>query len=370
MTKIPVNEALLLVRDFGLLINQAAIYGVTHRVIQQQAGGVFNRLHSLVKAHETVEFSIKGDKLAVNGEIEGMDIMSTRNLKERMVLHKLPGILFSAQLSQEEFLSFLSHLAKPPVRIQEMGGFEQVLKNATVKGVSLVHLVYERVDSATPKEAPPPPPEAQNKKTVPKQQKSEQNSTYEIVLEEELDEVADSEESEKPVTGKASRERKKIQAELDSLISEVTELIVQEGGSQNSQMVEKLRSIRDTLKTSTETSRERIATFLEPETRPELPTSMESAQKDKFLNLRHSEYMQRFAELTQEIAQPLTITNSVIELLGKGQAGPLTESQSSFLALALESVDRVNQLIKYMHTLYGEPDSYIPDASFIQETYQ
>jgi len=370
MTKIPVNEALLLVRDFGLLINQAAIYGVTHRVIQGQAVGLFNKLHALVKTHETVEFSIKGDKLALNGEIEGMDIMSTRNLKERMVLHKLPGILFSAQLSQEEFLSFLSHLAKPPGRVLEMGGFEQVLKNANVKGVSLVHLVYERVDTATTKEAPSTTPEAQEKKPPAKQPKIEQNSTYEIVLEEELDEVADADDAEQKVTGQASRERKRIQAELDSLISEVTELFAQEGGPQNTQMVDKLRSIRDTLKTSTDTSRERIATFLEPTEAPKLSPGMDQLQQDKVLNLRHSEYMQRFAELTQEIAQPLTITNSVIELLGKGQAGPLTESQSNFLALALESVDRVNQLIKYMHTLYGEPDSYIPDASIIKETYK
>jgi hypothetical protein len=371
MTKIPVNEALPLVRDFGLLINQAAIYGVTHRVIQGQAVAFFTRLHALAKTHETVEFSIKGDKLAVNGEIEGMDIMSTRNLKERMVLHKLPGIFFSAQLSQEEFLSFISNLAKSPGRVHEMGGFEQVLKNANMKGVSLVHFVYERVDTATAKEAPPPPPETQDKKPPAKQQpRSEPNSTYEIVLEEELDEVADEGISEKEVTGQASRERKKIQVELDSLINEVTLLFAQEGGPQNTQMVDKLRSIRDTLRTSTETSRERIATFLEPAIEPDLSAPMDSVQKDKVLNLRHSEYMQRFAELTQEIAQPLTITNSVIELLGKGQAGPLTESQSNFLALALESVDRVNQLIKYMHTLYGEPDSYTPDASIIQETYK
>ena len=141
MTKIPLNEALPLVRDFGLLINQAAVYGVTHRVIQGQAAALFNRVKTLAKAHETVEFSIKGDKLALNGEIEGLDAMSTRNLKERMTLHKLPGISFSADLSQDEFVSFLSCLAKPPGRVHEMGGFEQVLKSSNVKGVSLVHFV-------------------------------------------------------------------------------------------------------------------------------------------------------------------------------------------------------------------------------------
>jgi signal transduction histidine kinase len=79
--------------------------------------------------------------------------------------------------------------------------------------------------------------------------------------------------------------------------------------------------------------------------------------------------MNRFAELTQEIAQPLTVTNSVIEVLRQGQIGSLNETQTQFLDLALESVDRVNQLIKYMHTLFGEPASFTPNTSIIKETY-
>jgi len=133
-------------------------------------------------------------------------------------------------------------------------------------------------------------------------------------------------------------------------------------------MFETIRSIRDNLQTSTEVSKERIAALLDPasagKNRPEREKQV------NVFNFKNAEILQRFAELTQEIAQPLTVTNSVIELLGKGQAGPLTEEQTELITLALDSVDRVNQLIKYMHTLYGEPDSYIPDASMIHETYR
>jgi hypothetical protein len=372
MIKIPLDLALPLVRDFGLLVNQAAIYGVTHRVIQQQAVDFFNRIHKIAEEHKTVEFSIQGDKLGVNGEIEGMDLMSTRNLKDRMTLHKLPGIFFSPDLTQDEFLTFLSCLAKPPVRVQEMGGFDQVLKNANMKGVSLVHFVYERVDTSTSKNEPPPPPKEEQKKAPVKQPKREPKKTFELLPEESQEEIIEPEELEKQVTVQASRKRKKVQAELDSLLTEVSDLVAHEDESEDAAMVKTLRSIRDTLRTSTETSKERIVTFLQPAQTIEVVTETGEVQKKKTKahKLTHAEYMRRFAELVQEIAQPLTVTNSVIEILGKGQAGPLTESQANFLGLALDSVDRVNQLIKYMHTLYGEPDSYIPEAAIIQETYK
>jgi len=370
MKTIPVTDTLTLVRDFGLLVNQAAIYGVTHRVIQQQAIDFFKRMHALAITYETVEFSIQGDKLAVNGEVEGLDPMSTRNLKERMTLHKLPGIFFSPQLTPDEFSTFLSCLAKTPIRVQEMGGFEQILKSSNMQGVSLVHFVYERVDTSKPKNDTPPPSEEKKDPSV-KPQKRAPRKAYDILPEEEQEFIAP-EELEKQVTLKACRYRKNVQTEIDSLLKTVFQLADGEH-SEDTRITEKLLSIiRDTLQTSTEASKERIVTFLKPSQEIEVlsETGIAQTKKAKPHKLTQAEFLRRFAELLQEIIQPLTVTNSVIEILGKGQAGPLTESQSQFLGLALESVDRVNQLVKYMHTLYGEPDSFIPNASIIQETYK
>jgi signal transduction histidine kinase len=165
--------------------------------------------------------------------------------------------------------------------------------------------------------------------------------------------------------------RKRVQTELGSLFAEVSQLVGDAHAPQNAKMVEALRSIRDTLRTSTEPAKERIASLLgqEEPLPPAPPGTRPKRKKPKAPKFSHAEYMSRFAELTQEIAQPLTVTNSVIEVLRQGQIGSLNETQTQFLDLALESVDRVNQLIKYMHTLFGEPESFTPDAAIIQETY-
>jgi hypothetical protein len=373
MTKIPFSDALRLVRDLGLLVNQVAIYGISHKVIQQQAIDFFNLLKPLLLAHSTVEFALQGDKLGVNGELDGIDIMSARNLKEKMLLHKLPGIFFAPDLTQAEFLSFLSFLGKPPGKIQEMGGFEELLKRTGMKGVSLAHFVYERVgtqnqkqDPIPPKEEetpPPAPPAVKRPKRVhkPKPEGMEEGSPS---AQSALDPA-----NHAPI--QARLRRKRVQTELGSLFAEVSQLVGDAHAPQNAKMVEALRSIRDTLRTSTEPAKERIASLLgqEEPLPPAPPGTRPKRKKPKAPKFSHAEYMSRFAELTQEIAQPLTVTNSVIEVLRQGQIGSLNETQTQFLDLALESVDRVNQLIKYMHTLFGEPESFTPDAAIIQETY-
>jgi len=360
MTKIPFSDALLLVRDLGLLVNQAAIYGITHKVIQQQAIDFFNRLKSLAEAHGTVEFSLHGDKLAVNGDPDGIDMMSSRNLKEKMLLHKLPGLIFSKEIMQDEFMTLLSCLGKPPGKVQEMGGFEEVLKRSGMKGVSLLHFVYERIDTKNVSNEPAPV-KRQKRVRKPKPEGMEEGS--------QSAQSAIDPANHAPT--QARLRRKRVQTELGSLFEEVTQLVAEKQEPQSEKMVETLRSIRDTLRNSTEPSKERIASLLglaEP-LLPATPGARPKRKKRKPPKFSHAEYMNRFAELTQEIAQPLTVTNSVIEVLRQGQIGSLNETQTQFLDLALESVDRVNQLIKYMHTLFGEPESFTPNTSIIKETY-
>jgi len=40
------------------------------------------------------------------------------------------------------------------------------------------------------------------------------------------------------------------------------------------------------------------------------------------------------------------------------------------LRLAAESVDRVNQLVAYMHRIAGLPTSYTPDNGVISDSYK
>lgn len=352
MANIPLNDAFRLVREFGLLINQVSVYGIAHKVIEGQAVAFFNNLIQLVTNYAGVEFSIHEEKLAVNGSSDGIDQMTMRNLKEKMMLQKLPTIAFLPILTQREFLTFLSYLGTPPVKIQEQGGFAALVKEANIKGVRIDQVVFKYVSAKKMPSTPAP-----NTWTIAEKTAEKPADPSQLVL------------------AQARIRRKQVQAELDSLLSEVAQLISSksdpESEEQNQKVVAKLRSIRDTLRKASTPSKEHILTLHGQSQSPasEIIRAEGLAQKAQPLKLTHEEYMERYAELTQEIAQPLTVTNGVIELLRKGHAGSLNETQTQFLNLALDSVDRVNQLIKYMHTLSGEPESYLPDAKIVKETY-
>ncbi|MEI7948226.1 MAG: hypothetical protein WCJ02_16105 [bacterium] len=369
MTKIPLYEALAIIRDFGLLVNQVTFYGISHKVIQQQALTFFATLKQMLTDYGHIEFSLLGDKAAVNDSSDGIDMMSARNIKEKMMLHKLPSISFNPLLTQQEFFTFLSYLGTPPVTIQGQGGVEELLHKADIKGISLSHFIYQRVNaknanretapqSATASQAPAKP----RKRSV----KPASDGQTEAVLQEGYELI----KREQQAPTQARIRRKRVRSELNSLLTEVTQLVSSGGAPKNGQVVDTLRTIRDALRNSTEPSKERIATLMgQPDNLAPGSITGKPAKKVTTFKLTYKEFMSRYAELTQEIAQPLTVTNGVIELLRHGQVGALNDAQTNFLDLALESVDRVNQLIKYMHTLSGEPESYTPDMNIIKETY-
>jgi hypothetical protein len=367
MTKIPIADSQLLVRDFGLLVNQAAVYGITHKIIRESALAFFSKLSQYIAQYQCVEFSILEEKISVNESSDGIDLMTSRNLKDKMLLHKLPGLVFLPEMTQNEFLTFLTYFAKPPVTVQELGGLEAVLTKEGVKGVLLTHFVYQRIDATVQQASPTPPPEISGPAPEKKRVHAAKSGRKE-------EENASTQKTIDPLPGlqaAARRQRNHVHAELISLLTEVAQLVSDDGVSQEEKVVETLRSIRDTLRQSTEDSKANIANLLGQHYPPEEAVAghQKPHKKAGKLHLTPQEFAARFAELTQELAQPLTVTNGVIELLRKGQAGNINESQRGFLDLAIESVERVNQLIKYMHSISGEPESFLPDTKIIGETY-
>jgi signal transduction histidine kinase len=100
--------------------------------------------------------------------------------------------------------------------------------------------------------------------------------------------------------------------------------------------------------------------------------SIESAARRRGIGLKltRGELVQRYAELNQEIVQPLTVSSGVIDLLSSGKAGDLSESQLELLKMAAESVDRVNQLVSHMSSISGLPESFTPDREVISDSYR
>lgn len=363
--KIPEKEASLLVRALGLLVNQAGIYGPTHNVTRRAARSVFAELDAIVRRYGAIEIVLKDDRLLLNGSLDGMDATSARNLLDRMIMHKIGGLLFLPPVDRDEFLVCIALFGTPPATlVEEKGGFEAALKQANLRSIQAVEVAYQRVsdpDRPEPSVVTPPASiiaDVEDLAAAWARNFSMQNGV-----------------SDEPTASAETRQSRAQQ--LAVLLRETASVLEHDldldSDQRRQQILEAIVRIREALAEVTRESERHIAALADQvDADRQTIASIESAARRRGLGIRltRAELVERYAELNQEIIQPLTVSTGVIDMLGSGNAGPLTPSQHDMLRLAAESIERVNQLVAYMRRIAGLPTSLTPDMDVIDDTYR
>lgn len=382
--KIPEKEAVLLVRALGLLFNQAGVYGPAHKVTQSAACAVFAEVQRAVAEYGPVEFSVMNGNVLVNGLSDGIDSATGRNLRDKLQIYRLGGLLFLDPLRQEDFVFCIKLFGLPPANLLQQGGLEEVLRKADLKSVRSVSVSYQRVGgnavteqvSAVPSD-PATPVETASRPAVPGVSRPV-GGVGVLDLSSALSGAADEQEpGHDDAASTSSEERKKHAAEMAALLREAAALLEQDAasadGAGHQRMLKTLKNVRDVLDRATTRSEKSIATLADQVGQDSKTiASIESAARRRGIGLKltRGELVERYAELNQEIVQPLTVSTGVIDMLHAGKGGPLTDAQRDMLRLAAESVDRVNQLVAYMNRIAGLPTNYTPDSGIISETYR
>ena len=376
-SKIPLQEAVLLVRTLGLLVNQAGIYGATHRVTQSAAQSVFDELDRMVSAYGVIEIAVKDNRLLLNGSVDGLDEAVCKNLLDRMVLHKVGGIEFLSPTERGEFMACLSLFGTSPYVMEEAGGFEAALKRANLRSVRIVSVAYRRVGRDTP-ETEDEPMFSGAPDTQERPRPAAGSGTGVIDLSAAwADWFGLPPPDQSSLVAAAMKARKERTAALAALLRDTAAALERADTPSDEEQYRTVRDalsqIRETILDATRESERQISTLAgEVDEDREAVESIEAEARrgGVELKLTRGELIERYAELNQEIVQPLTVSTGVIDLLHSGKGGPLTESQRELLKLAYDSVERVNQLVAIMRRVAGLPSSFTPDAEIIQHSYQ
>ncbi len=382
---IPEATSVLLVRALGMLVNQAGIYGPAHNVTQGAARSVFAEFEGALKTYGPIEIAVGNDNLLLmNGAGDGLGPAVGKNLLDRMLLYKIGGLLFTPPLDQREFLYIVQLFGTPPVKLGAEGGFEAVLKRANLRSVRAVSVAYQRLTGDEPAV------ETNKEKSLyfsaepvaPRTAEPLKPTKPEVLdLSAALAGTAplgfrgaDSETGKSAANAQQMSRRRRAQALAEMLrdTAAALERSFDDASSVDAVNVA-LGRIYDALADMTAGSRRDIAVLAgEVDEDSKTIASIESAARRRGIGLKltRSELMRRYAELNQEIAQPLTVSTGVIDLLNSGKAGRLTDAQKELLAMAAEGVERVNQLVAYMSRIAGMPDSLTPNAEMIADTYK
>ncbi|MEI7903656.1 MAG: histidine kinase dimerization/phospho-acceptor domain-containing protein [bacterium] len=382
LAKIPDAAITSLLRSLGLLIGQAGIYGVANNVTQIAARAAFPMLEQAVGKHGAIEITLRDRALLINGEASTAGSASGRNLVERMVLHKVEGVAFLPPANWDEFLKFVTLFGTSPMDLAAAGGFENVMKRANLRSVQVVNVQYRRVTGSL---AAKPDPDRPAKPRAPR--RTGTRILADMLGLDALPEKngADADalcattspgqtEETRQETIAARRQRS---VALAAMLRQAAALLEQHEDSaiedRYVDMVAAFNPIRDLL-ASLSTDAERGIRALAGQVNADRKTiaSIESAARRNGIGLQltREDLVTRYAEISQEITQPLTVSSGVIEMLHSGRAGDLTASQRELLKMATESVERVNTLVNHLKLISGMPDTLTPHAQILKDAYR
>ena len=386
LATIPAEEAIALLRSLGLTIGQAGIYGPTHNVTQHAARAVFPELEHIIAQYGALEITLRENKLLVNGTILDVGGSSGKNLLDRMTLHKVEGIAFLSPPNLDEFLNCITLFGTSPMALAATGGFETAMKNASLRSVQVVNVQYRRVSkdqSSAAKKSDPDHPETPR---VPRRPSLAKSTAGILDLAAHPDASADATGSIgngasistfEETRRQAVAARQQRSTALAGLLRKAATLLEQEVAAEQEPPPEDISAafnqIRDMLATITTSSERQIKTFAGQITADsQTIQDIESAARRRGIGLQltRNELVTHYAELTQELAQPLTVSSGVLDMLNSGRVGELTDSQRELLKMAGESIEQVNRLVDHLKQISGMPESLTPDANILNEAYK
>jgi len=376
-TKLPDKDAVLLVRALGLLMSQAGVYGPMHNVTQSAARSVFAEVEQAVKAFGPIEIARRDLQLQVNGSSDGITPVAGKNLADRMALHKVNGLLFLSPPDIDEFLRCIALFGSPPPEVTALGGIEGVLKKENIRSVCVVNVAYQRVTGSEvnpPAKIEPQPQQAAVPVLSPPPRRGLAGTGVGVVdlsatLMDEDKSAVEEDGTHPGGCYTVADEKKKRSAELADLLRE-TAALLERGADLSSYKLDRIRSFLSEMVAGSEHEISSLASQVNDDR--QTIASIESAARRRGIGLKltRAELIERYAELNQEVLQPLTVSTGVIDMLRSGCVGTVSAQQQELLKLASESVERVNQLVAYMNRISGLPASYTPDGTVIADSYR
>ncbi|MFU8780521.1 MAG: hypothetical protein ACNA71_05795 [Kiritimatiellia bacterium] len=88
------------------------------------------------------------------------------------------------------------------------------------------------------------------------------------------------------------------------------------------------------------------------------------------IHLSREELLESLAEINQELAQPLTVSSALLDLLGSGRMGYIEPSQQELVNVATDGLARLEIVLKYLQRLSGVPNALAPDQGLLREVYE
>ena len=381
---IPENSVNELLRSLCMAIQVTSMYGSAHNVTAKSLQEAFSILEPILRTHGSVEIANAENSHLVNGVPISSTDSALHRFFDRMEMHNVGGVQFRPGITSNEFDSFMSMMALSTSSLAAQGGFKKALEGARLRGVSVVDIEYRRVTDQTA--------DARNGLPAGARPLDGGGQAYNIGLGDGLGPiditqamldampfsiVDDGETNRRSGEAEAmAKTRRENAIKIAGMLRE-TATLFEKSATQPTDIGEKqiLASIERILNMVEASSREtrvqinRLAGKVKAD-RLTIASIEQAARKRRVgFNLTRTELLEQYAEINQEMLQPITAAIGAIEILFTELDSSVTNTQRELIKLAHESLERANQLIRYMNRISGLPDTLTPDPKVIKGTY-
>ena len=139
-----------------------------------------------------------------------------------------------------------------------------------------------------------------------------------------------------------------------------------------SSVTEELDKIRGSLDGLMQTVQDRAGTLVEKVDADRdyvARLEREARESGEPIHLSREELLASLAEINQELAQPLTVSSALLEMLSSGRLGYVDKKQQEVVKVATDSLERLEVVVKYLQRLSGIPITLDPDQGLLSEVY-
>jgi hypothetical protein len=139
------SDFLPLAQNLTVALKALQMYTATHPRSQEAAAMAHAKLDRWLVDQERLQFVISGPKAFVDGQVQDPKNPHITSLVRLISERGIGGFVFERGVTLEELLAFLHGFTLKPVKLEEQGGFEALLKAAGVTHIKVSQTRYQEV---------------------------------------------------------------------------------------------------------------------------------------------------------------------------------------------------------------------------------
>lgn len=166
------NDFLQLAQSLAVALKALQMYTATHPRAQESLATLHALLERWLMDQERLHFIVSGSKAFLDGQVQDTRNPHISALVRLVSERGISGFVFERGATPEEILVFLQGLTTKPAKLEELGGFEALLRASGVFHIKVSQTRYQEVtegEASGPEDkapafwpAPPPSPSPDN----------------------------------------------------------------------------------------------------------------------------------------------------------------------------------------------------------------